>query len=335
MHLCVAACALPGPSLHLSRTPRDHKLLINRMNTCRLHYQDMDKLDKAQAETAAEAAITPCVDPQASLVGASDRLDMCFNTVTRITSIAREAGCARSHVRACMMSTALCLAMTYSMVFDAIVASQHSLRLVWDKIKFDDAGQKMSFDMHADLARDQRLSTWDIMVQFRWIGWILPCGKKWAMAIPMFPSVCVGHKSSGCVWDALFGGTWAKKVMWFVGELRKLAKRAMAFRESDKASQCEAVLVHEMRQNPRVLYSKHFCNLHQQCIGVGTLTKMYYATLVAAQYGYACLLRMGNFWLRTLIAIDVMLDVNFRVKKKKPCLDLSPTVCPPYTTLNQ
>lgn len=262
------------------------------------------------------ASVSAAAEPPLSTFS---RLGIAFSTSSRISTIAREYVVGREYVRNTTASVALAFVTMMQGFYSSCLqlARMKGITLFWNTLKFDETQQKLSLDSHPDLSRDQRLSAWPVLIQSRTVGWYCN-GVRCEFGVPTRPVIMIGSKSAGCHWDGLFCQKSQQDLQTFIQEMTKLSDMSMSVRESDGASTNVKLLTHEMNQaapNKHHLYSYMVCGLHQANHNTGALVKLVSSDIVAAMYAHANLLRMGNFWMRTILCIDlvVMKPGFFRV----------------------
>ena len=78
---------------------------------------------------------------------------------------------------------------------------------------------------------------------------------------------------------------------------------------------------YEMRQSTTSLCSWLACSMHQGNLNVGTLSKgPDFHKIVTAQYAHSMLMRMGNFWLQTVLSLDgISQSADVSIVHRAPC----------------
>ena len=79
--------------------------------------------------------------------------------------------------------------------------------------------------------------------------------------------------------------------------------------EVDAAGMCDVVFTHKFKCLPaKQVATKTVCGLHQSALNVGTTTKEFFAPQVATMFRHAGMMREGDFWMRTILSIEVWAD---------------------------
>ena len=116
--------------------------------------------------------------------------------------------------------------------------------------------------------------------------------------------------NAGCVWDAVLEDVYG--VLRFVRWLRTLATHHIAPREADSSAVdlrfVSAEYHVEFKGKRNVLSSFLGCGLHLANISVGEVVKATNEGVCKAMCAYAQVLSMGNFWTRTMIALETCVD---------------------------
>ena len=132
---------------------------------------------------------------------------------------------------------------------------------------------------------------------------------RYEIAVPMPPVVLIGNANAGCHYSALFRQPSSQPVNDFIKEMRSLCKVAMSLREPDSASTClKTVSFEQSQQNDRTLSACMVCGLHQVNRVTGAVLQQIGVHAIAGMYSHASLLNMGNFWVRTLLSIQDIVD---------------------------
>ena len=179
---------------------------------------------------------------------------------------------------------------------------------------------------------------------FCWIGRREADGTKYSMAVPMPPRVMIGSKNASTVYSGLHDGKWQRFVDEFCNDMQSIAVVPMEFRETDKGSQCDKMTAYEPTMKPRkaiaadstapagiekrkiskssfVLYSCHFCNLHQGQLDIGNVAREYWVDRIDAISSF---MRSGSAWTRGTLSVIMLLDTkgNFEVAHYPPSRSL-------------
>lgn len=172
------------------RTPEEHSEMVAIMNEARLR----------KAAKRKEAEIE---HPQAQLA------DILASRSKTVTSIAKEHGVGRQHVRSAFSCGALSVLEAMRELFAEIREHLSCVRITlgWDTLKFDEASRSLSIDSHPLLLRDQKTSNYDILQSLGRIGWtIAPKGGESyssEIQVPRMPVVVIGSKNASALWDGL------------------------------------------------------------------------------------------------------------------------------------
>ena len=145
------------------------------------------------------------------------------------------------------------------------------------------------------------------------------------MFVCWFRSVCLHLRVvSGCLWEALFNQQWKACVWEFINWLHRKSDLALRGRETDSASTVIRLVLAELRDPSRtaddVLMAYAPCGLHQSNLNVGGYVKEWHHKLVLSMHAHASLLRTGNFWLRTILAIEDFVANSLVVVRGEPGL---------------
>ena len=163
------------------------------------------------------------------------------------------------------------------------------------------------------------------MVTRRFFGMYVD-GLRFEMGVPQPPTIMVGRGNAGCEWDALFCQRSMKAYHDFCRLMRRKSNRNLKLREVDSAMTGLKVFTEEMRQKDgasAAVGASHVvgvCGLHQTSHVVGSLIKAIAVKPVGSMHAHASLLRMGNFWIRTMLSIEAFfgVDSNFKVSFDPP-----------------
>ena len=215
--VAVASSKLPGPR---KRTFREHQLVAQKMVTGKLRKR-MLRAEAGRAEAGG-----------AQIEEEDARLDAQLRAaypaqLSSVTTRALELAVSRSGLR----DTACKVALTQMQlqanalldVLEQVVEGKLRLRLFWEKYKWDETLQRLSMSSRGfddedlgDLLPNQMKSTWNVLVQKRWIGWVTVEGKVFEVPLVVPPVILAGSITAGCLWSAMFGeGKYAKSLQEF------------------------------------------------------------------------------------------------------------------------
>lgn len=116
----------------------------------------------------------------------------------------------------------------------------------------------------------------------------------------------VGSITAEAFPDALFGKH-ASQLQQVFRFLRSRARVSIVVREGDTDGRSQRLVQHEQELCQGVLYSFAHCMVHQANTSVGAVVKQAQAQdIISGAYSYAKLLRMGNFFIRTLLSVELV-----------------------------
>ena len=86
-----------------------------------------------------------------------------------VAAIAREYNVSRTHIRHTIQGVALCYLMTWRVFLAQLthVYSTEPVEVFLRRVKADDAKQRVAFQLHKWLTRDQRIAAWNLLVAER------------------------------------------------------------------------------------------------------------------------------------------------------------------------
>ena len=212
--VAVASSKLPGPR---KRTSREHQLVAQKMVTGKLRKR-MLRAEAGRAEAGGAQ-----IEEQDARLDAQLRAAYPAQ-LSSVTTRALELAMSRSGLR----DTACKVALTQMQlqanalldVLEQVVEGKLRLRLFWEKYKWDETLERLSLSGGAlddedwgDLLPNQMKSTWNVLVQKRWIGWVTVEGKVFEVPLVVPPVILAGSITAGCLWSAMFGeGKYAKSL---------------------------------------------------------------------------------------------------------------------------
>ena len=109
----------------------------------------------------------------------------------------------RQHVRDMWCTAALAWTSMMRAILQRLDADFDWVELFFERLKFDDAEQRIAPFCHPDLSIQQRVAKWHILISVRSFG-IRKGLQRLEVPVPTPPSILFGTKTAGCVYDALF-----------------------------------------------------------------------------------------------------------------------------------
>lgn len=291
---------VPGPA---HRTADHHACVVRAMNDGRKVRALQRKLEQAAGSDDEQAKHSR---------GPAEQLAIAFSRSACITSIAKQHRVSRSYVRNVVCSVAYAVLQLTIRVLQSVLnmVEVKAPSLVVDVLKFDETLQKLSLDCHDGMARDQRSTPWPILVQRRCLVVVVD-GRRWELALPMPPTILVGSKSAGAHWQGLFCQKFSSRVERLIQQIRSFSPMSLCIRETDSAAVCMKLNTFEARRLPaQVLCSAMYCGLRQANLVTTSVFRNVpgASSLIASMSAHAALMRGGNFWLRTVLAIQHLFD---------------------------
>ena len=133
-------------------------------------------------------------------------------------------------------------------------------------------------------------------------------------------NVLVGSITADTFCDTLFHSKQAVVIEFFISKMRALADVSLAMREGDSDGRNIRLMAWEVQQEHirRCLHSFAPCMLHQSSLSTGSVVVCIQESLVSGMYAYSKLLRMGNYFIRTVFAVEVVVDDCLRVFPHPP-----------------
>ena len=150
------------------------------------------------------------------------------------------------------------------------------------------------------------------------VGWMYSDATPPVHMELVFPAVVMmGHVTSSCVWDSLWGQHWHSGVTRFISAMRQISKVHFSVREPDSAEVCLKTCAYEAHcQATSSLHSTHVCSLHQFNMSCGAVVETAHdktlrggenlGPILQAVSGCAKLLKMGNHSLRVVLAVEAV-----------------------------
>lgn len=238
-----------------------------------------------------------------------------------VTSLAREHGVSRTQVRRALQSSAMA---TLQIQKDEIInvlqlAERRGLELFYDSMRWDETQQVLTLDL-CSLAENNQAS-WNLMVCKRRLAWTYSGETRvHSMDIIMLPVILVGAITADSFCDALLHTRQAAVIERFIGYMRRAARMSMAIREGDSDSKNLRLMEWE-KQQPHMAAALHSfapCMLHQTNLMIGSAVKHSKGKFIDGMYAYSRLLRMGNYFMRTVLAVQAVVSSILRVLPNTP-----------------
>lgn len=134
------------------------------------------------------------------------------------------------------------------------------------------------------------------------------------------PTVLVGPITADAFHDALFGTPQGVAIERFISGVRAMADTNMAMRSCDCDSLHKRLLAWEVGEPmfDRVLHSYSPCMLHQTNVSVGTVAKQFGRSLVDGGFAHSKLLRMGHYFVRTVLSVEPVVNEALRIINVAP-----------------
>lgn len=102
----------------------------------------------------------------------------------------------------------------------------------------------------------------------------------------------------------------SQEIETFIAFMRSRARTSLAIREGDSDGKNLRAMAFELGSEGLLstLHSFFPCMLHQTNLMIGSCSKHVNERLVAGMHSYAKLLHMGNYFLRTVLAVELVLE---------------------------
>ena len=95
-------------------------------------------------------------------------------------------------------------------------------------------------------------------------------GEYHELVVSPMPGVMIGHKTAGCVFDAMYANGIQGFLQTWIGEMQQCAEWSLSLRELDAIYSNTKVDLYYMRKLPaKVLHMLVHCGLHQNNLGSG------------------------------------------------------------------
>jgi hypothetical protein len=243
------------------------------------------------------------------------RIDAAYASLQGITCNAVHQGVSRVSVRLAIKSVAkawLDSQIHWLGMLGRELQALHGSRLEFfcDKIKWDETKMTFPFNISSSTVVDRSIGSWNVMVSRRYLTWKCQGQLARSVQVVMPPRVLLGSITADTFYDALFkGALMVQEVERCIAALRCIANVSIAVREGDFDSKNLRMQAWESGQcsSHGVLHSFHGCQVHQNNMCVEQLCKHIGRRYVDALTAYGKLLRMGNYWLRTVLSIERVL----------------------------
>ena len=251
------------------------------------------------------------------------RLDVAYSGTTSITALSNEHGLSRKSIRHAIQAVAYLWSKSVLRRIEEEQARLHSVtvELFVDKLKWDETKQVLVLHFSDLTTRDANRAAWPVMVSSRRLLWREQGDsqlKEINVACP--PVILIGPPTADCFYDSLFGQHFTKRIERFIRFMRSKARIAMALREADADGKNVRMVAHELPLLVElgVLSSFFTCGLHSGNHAVGSTVETTGRSIVDALYAYGKLVRSGNFWARTVLGVEFLVNTSLIIKYEDP-----------------
>jgi hypothetical protein len=182
----------------------------------------------------------------------------------------------------------------------------------FDKVKWDEAKQRFAMPM-PDINTEQSIAGWNTMRIRRSVGWKLESHNavmKWDIVVP--PVAIIGALNADSFYDAVFCQPLSRRLGRFTEFLRTRSKAHLTPRAGDFDSENLRLVASEVQRmrnsSEKTLHCFFGCSIHQNCKVVGWSLDHAGQDFCSGMFAHMNLLGMGNYWVRTVLAVQPSLE---------------------------
>ena len=276
--------------------------------------QEKRMCDQVVAQATLQAQTGPQANAHARCLALSYSAN--FNT----TSLAREHCVSRAGARRMMQATAWAHMQAQDDWCDQmeqqIRRDNMFFETFWERESWDEARQTFVVYLTDLISRDAQRGAWD-KVGHRWtMGWQREHEKGVQVTFIIPPVVILGKKTSGAIHDALWNQRCTQRLQRFAKFMSSRASTTLRARTGDADGRNIRLAVWSAAAHPADAESFYACILHQGNISVGAASEGQ-PELLASLNSYTLLLKMGSYWLRTVLSVSSVVDEPGRVRIRR------------------
>ena len=260
------------------------------------------------------------------------KFEMAHGDATRPSELSRVFKCSRAHARQTLASVALAWIWLQQALLEHLTKlytdhPEAGVNVFMDWLKLDETLQSIKVHLPGLMSIDQS-QAWTICVVIRHCAWFA-FGKMMHLYLIIPPVIIVGAVTAAALLDACEGLPVAKQILRFIDFMRGISQLSHHGMESDGASNNLKLAAHRVEVHSKmektfeddplarkmryISTSCFLCGLHQNQLGLRpTMASLgvIYSQLVLTT---SLLLRMGNHFLRLVLACKRGVDARLRV----------------------